>query len=83
MKRPPFPVQPENSPIYDVSLLLNAVSAMAKTDSNPSFPLFAFCMIVSADQSSILFDSFDRYVNAIILELDLNSVCDGEKDDCV
>lgn len=56
---------------------------MAKTDSKPSFPLFAFCVMVSADQSSILFDSFDRYVNAMILELDLNTVCDGEYGDCI
>jgi hypothetical protein len=40
-------------------------------------------VIVSADQSSILFDNLERYANAIIFELDWNIVWLGECGDWV
>jgi len=56
----------------------NAFSARARTVSNPSLPRLVFCMIVSADHSSILFERRWMYVNAMILECDRKRVWEGE-----
>jgi len=56
---------------------------MASTESKPSFPRLALLRMVSADQSSILFDSRSMYVNALIFELDWKSVSCGVVDEGV